>query len=104
MVVGLIGTNFLSKSVRHFVTSAKVLSLNSTIAQAESSYGIFLGPSLCSNIDSFTISIDLLMSLYSLSSLINNITLHPTFNAVSFGKLHSFKQWFAPLDIIKVEY
>ena len=56
MVVGLIETCLLSKSVRHFVSSAKVLSLNSKIAQAESPYGIFLGPSLCSNIDSFTIS------------------------------------------------
>ena len=92
MVVGLIGMSVLSKSVRHFVPSAKVLSLNSTITQAGSSYGICLGPSLCLNIISFTIPIDLLTSLHSLNSLINNTNLHPTINTISFGKSHYFKQ------------
>ena len=95
---------FWSTLVRHFVTSAKVLSLNSTITQAGNLYGSYLGPPLCSKNISLTIPINQLMSLYSLSSLINNMTLHPTFNAVSFGKLDSFKQWFAPFDVINVEY
>ena len=32
------------------------------------------------------------------------MTLYPTFNAVSFGKLHYLKQWFAHFDIIKGLY
>ena len=91
-VVELIGMSVLSKSVRYFVPSTKVLSLNSIITQAGNSYGICLGQSLCSKNISLAIPIDRLMNVYSLSSLINSMTLHPTFNAVSFGKLDSFKQ------------
>ena len=53
---------------------------------------------------SLTIPIDPLISLNSLSSLINSMTLHPTFNAVSFEKLHSFKQQCAPFDFINALY
>ena len=105
MVVGSIGTSFfLSQSVHHFVPSAKSFSLNSIIKQLGSSYGIYLGSSLCSKIIPFTIPIDPLTTLYSLSWLINNKTLNPTFNAVSFGKLHYFKQLFTPFHVMKVEY
>ena len=55
---------FLSKSVHHFVPSAKEISLNLTITQAGSSYGICLGPSLCSKIIPCTISIDPLTNTY----------------------------------------
>ena len=104
MVFGLIGMSVFSKSVRHFVPSAKIFYLNLTITQAGSSYRICIGPSLCSKNIPFTIPIYPLTSLYSLSSFINNTTLHPTFNAVSFGKLHYFKQRFTPFDVINVEY
>ena len=32
------------------------------------------------------------------------MTLHATFNAVCFGKLYYFKQWFPPLNVIYTEY
>ena len=83
---------FWSTLVRHFVPSAKELSLNSTITQVGSSHRRCLGPSLCTDHISFTIPIDQIMSLYALSSLVNNMTIQPTYNAVSFEKSHYFKQ------------
>ena len=88
MMVELIGMILLF--FRHFVPSVKVLSLNLTVTQAGSSYGICLGPSLCSKLIFFKITIDQLTSLYFLRLLINNMTLHHTLNAVSFGKFSFF--------------
>ena len=46
MGMGATGMRLLCFSVRHFVSSEKLLSLNSTSTQVRSSYGICLGPSL----------------------------------------------------------
>ena len=96
--------SILSKSVCHFVFLVKHISLNSTITQARSSYGTCLCSSLCSKNISFKIPIDPLTSSYFLSSLIYNIILYPTFNAVSFENIYYFKQRFAPFGVIKVQY
>ena len=94
----------MSKSVRHFVCSAKELCLNLTITQTGYLYGLCLGPSLFSRIISYTILIDPLMSLFTWLEFFNNITLHPTFNTINFGIFHSFIQWFAPLNNIFAKY